>query len=139
MRAIGLTALLVLIITATSAAAVVKGAKYAGNFTNSPAAITFKVSKDGKTVSGLRLSAAPNRCAMGGTTPKQSSRRASISKGRFTATVRFKATNGAVFATSKVKGQFVGRRGARGTVTTKFKDTESQMCSGTLAFTAKAG
>jgi hypothetical protein len=139
MKLIGLTALLVLIITATCAAAVVKGAKYAGNFTDSPAAITFKVSKDGKTVSGLRLSAAPNRCAMGGTTPRQSSRRASISKGSFTATVRFKSSDGTVFATAKVKGRFVGRRGARGTVTTKFTDAESQSCSGTLAFTAKAG
>lgn len=139
MRTIVLTALLALIITATSAAAPLKGAKYAGNFTDSPAAITFKVSKNGKTVSGLRLSAAPNKCAMGGTTPKQSSRRASISKGRFTATVRFKAMDGAVFATAKVKGLFVGRRGARGTVTTKFEDAESAYCNATLAFTAKAG
>jgi hypothetical protein len=139
MKTIGLTALLVLIITATSVAAPSKGAKYAGNFTSSPAAISFKVSNDGKTVSRLRLSAAPNKCAMGGKTPKQSSRRAPISKGRFTATVRFKTIKGAVFATAKVKAQFVGRRGARGTVTTKFKDTESKMCNGTLAFTAKAG
>jgi hypothetical protein len=76
-------------------------------------------------------------CASGGKTPKQSSRPAPISKGKFTATVRFRTIDGAVFATTKVKGQFVGRR-ARGSITTKFKDAESQYCNGSFTFTAKA-
>jgi hypothetical protein len=106
---------------------------------DSPAsAVTFRISRDGKSVFRLRLAASPNKCGSGGETPRQSSDPASISGGKFRATVRFKTTAGAVYATTKVKGQFIGRRGARGTATTTFKDAESQYCNGTFDFSAKA-
>jgi hypothetical protein len=140
MRTTLLTALLALLVTATSfAAPPVKNAKYTGQSTDASAsALAFNVSKDGKSVSEVRFAASPNRCGAGGPRPRQSSGRAPISRGRFTAKVRFRTTEGAVYATAKVTGQFLKGGRARGTVTTKFRDAESKYCNGTFQYTASA-
>jgi hypothetical protein len=140
MRTTCLTALVCLIVaTAAYAAAPEKGSRYAGSMTGPTAStISFKVSKDGKRVSSLRLNAVPNMCAYGGEAPPQTARPAAIERGRFATTVRFKTVKGAMFATTRVTGRFLAGGRARGTLVTKFKDPESEPCNARLAFTATA-
>jgi hypothetical protein len=141
MRAVCLAAILVLMAAATGfAAAPVKGGKYSGTLSGSTSqTVTFKVSKNGKKASGFKLITIPNKCGSGGGVPKQSSSPAAISKGKFTATIRFKTTAGQVFATTTITGKFLKHRRESGNLTTKFKDAASQMCNGKFAYTTKAG
>jgi hypothetical protein len=136
---LGLTALLVLIITAVSVAAPLKGAKFTGSMTDSTtASLTFKVSKDGKRVTKLRLARNPNKCGNGDEVPRQRARAARIRKGRFTATVKFMTMADDMYATARVTGRFTSRRSVRGTVSTHFRDSEAKYCNGSYKYTAKA-
>src|SRR3954454_9545179 len=134
MRPTCLTALVSLIVaTAVYAAAPKKDARYVGAMTGPTAStLSFKVSKDGKRVKSLRLNAVPNMCAYGGEAPPQTARSAAIERGRFATTVRFKTVKGTMFATTRVTGRFVAGGRARGTLVTKFKDSEAKMCNARL-------
>jgi hypothetical protein len=139
-RTAALTALATLIVTAVSyAAAPVKGARYSGAMTGPKGwSLNFKVAKDGKSLSSLRLMVVPNDCAYGGAPPRQTASMPRISKGEFATTVRYRTTKGAVYATTRVRGEFLKGGRARGVLMTKFKDAEAKMCNGRFEFTARA-
>ena len=123
-----------------AAAQPVKGGKYSGTFTIAPSeSVTFKVSKNGKKVTGLKvLPSAPNTCGSGGPPPGQSSKAVKISKGKFTATVTYTTGTGFVFAKAKVTGTFLKHRRERGTVRTRFTDRSGKNCEATFKYTTKA-
>jgi hypothetical protein len=124
------------------AAQPVKGGTYSGKFTTAPSeSVTFKVSKNGAKVFGLKVSPSPpNKCGSGGPPPKQSSKPAAISsKGKFTATVSYETVSGKVFATAKVTGKFLKHGAESGIVASKFTDPATKMCQGSFNYTTKAG
>jgi hypothetical protein len=123
-----------------AAAQPVRGGKYAGTFTKAPSeSVTFKVSKKGTKVTGLKvLPSAPNTCGSGGPPPKQTSKAATVSKGKFQTTVTYKTTTGVAFAKAKVTGTFLKGRRERGTVRTTFTDRSAKNCEATFTYTTKA-
>lgn len=123
-----------------AAAKPVKGGKYSGTLTiASGETVSFKVSKNGKKVSGLKVAPfEPNTCGAGGPPPGQSSKAAKISKGKFHVTVTYKTGTGFVFATAKVTGTFLKGRRERGTVRTRFTDRSGKSCEASFKYTTKA-
>jgi hypothetical protein len=141
-RSLPLAVLALLLVAAVAVAAKpVKGGTYAGTLTAAPSeTVTFKVSQNGKKVSGLKVSPfEPNTCGAGGPPPPQSSKPAKIRKGKFTATVIYKTTTGKVAARAKVTGTFVKGRREKGVVKTAFTDRSTKSCEAPFKYTTKAG
>jgi hypothetical protein len=122
------------------AAAPVKGGSYKGHLTvSSSQTVSFKVSSDGKKVTGLKgPEFPPNTCGSGGPPPGQSVAPASISNGKFTAVIKYKTATKHVFAKVTVKGKFKKNKKEAGTMRTHFTAAGGTMCEKTFAYSTKA-
>jgi hypothetical protein len=140
----GLCAVLIAALVALAglalAAAPVKGGRYSGHLAVSASeTVSFKVSSNGKKVTGLTGPAfAPNTCGSGGPPPSQSSSPASISGGKFSAKITYRTGTGHAIATVTVKGKFKKHRKETGTMRTHFLGTGAAMCEHTFTYSAHA-
>ena len=124
-RVIGVAAAMVgagvLSIAPAAATAPRAGATYKGPIAtaaSSEGTVSFTVSKDGKTVTHLRVGPYPlNTCGSGGAPPHQSSKPAAIHDGKFTGHVAYSG-GGNVFAKATVTGKFLRKGKEKGVVTT---------------------
>jgi hypothetical protein len=101
------------------AAKPVKGARYSGHLAGvgSTGTVTFKVSKNGKKVTGLTVAPFfPNTCGSGGPLPKYTSKPARIKKGKFTTTVFVVTDTGTKLVAGKATGTFTAHRKEKGTL-----------------------
>jgi hypothetical protein len=136
--ALGLAAILAVTGTAL-AAAPVRGVKYAGRV-NVAASLTvsFKVSGSGKKITSLKVSPTlPNSCGYGGPlTTTETSKRAKIQNGKFTAKITEKTSSGTVSATAKVTGKFLANGKEKGSIKTNLPSAKS--CNGTFSYSTNA-
>ena len=111
----------------------VNGGRYSGEVKNAPSlTVSFRVSKTGEKIKRLRIKPTiPNRCGYGGPLPIESSKPATITNGKFVATVRLR-TGG---AEAKVHGKFVRRHRERGTI--ESINPASPSCDGTFRYSTK--
>jgi hypothetical protein len=132
-----------LVAGAAFAAGPVKGGSYAGSLIPSMdgATVSFKVSADGKKVTGLSISNTPLYCSGGGKPiPVRFKSAAISSKGTFFSTGKYLVLEGPkkgqVAANLKISGKFLKGRKERGTLTTSYVGFSN--CSGISAYSTKA-
>jgi hypothetical protein len=124
---------------------VVKGGSYVGTLAAPRASITvsFKVSKNGKQVTGLKTNNLPFYCSGGGPPVPITLKRATISKAAaFTSTgvqiISSGPKKGQKGATLTITGRFLAGRKESGKVTTKFPKSFGSTCNGTSRYSTKA-
>ena len=132
-----------LLVGAALAAAPVKSGSYAGSLIPSRDGVTvsFKVSANGKQVTGLSSSNIPLYCSGGGEPIPIHFKNATISsRGTFSSTGKYLILEGPkkgqVGANLKISGKFLKGRKERGTLTTSYVGFAN--CSGTSAYATKA-
>jgi hypothetical protein len=137
------TALLLAFAATAAATAPVKGGAYKGALigVRSYIKVSFKVSKSGKTVTGLRTTDLPFYCSGGGRAVPITFKKATISKsGTFTSTgkdiVSVGPLKGHVAATLTITGRFLPRRRESGTIKTVF--VTAHACDGSSSYSTKA-
>ena len=124
---------------------VVAGASYRGTLAapRTTFVITFKVSKNGRQVTALKINNLPFYCQGGGRPVPLSFANAKISK-RFTFTSKAVQTiqvgpkKGQKGATLAITGKFVRGRMESGRVTTTYPASVGTVCNGTSSYTTKA-
>jgi hypothetical protein len=139
-----LVALAVLLVAgAALAAGPVKGGAYAGSLIPSRDGVTvnFKVSVNGRQVTGLSTSNIPLYCSGGGKPIPVHFKNAAISsKGTFSSTGKYLILEGPkkgqVGANLKISGKFLNARKERGALRTSYVGFSS--CSGISAYSTKA-
>jgi hypothetical protein len=124
---------------AALAANPVNGARYSGRLTGvgSTDTVTFKVSKNGKKVTGVSVSPFfPNSCGSGGPLPKYTSKPAAVKHGKFKAAVFVVTATGSKLPAGTVRGTFLAHGKEKGTIRPTSKLPKS--CVKTFKYTAKA-
>jgi hypothetical protein len=138
------TAVAVIGVTAVALAAnQVKGGSYKGSIVPKATGILvkFKVSTDGKKVTGLAISSTPLYCSGGGPPTPVHFKNASISHaGTFQSTgqyvIKVGPFKGQVGTKLKITGKFAKHRREQGTLTTTYPNAPS--CSGKTTYSTKA-
>jgi hypothetical protein len=132
-----------LVASAALAAAPVKGGSYSGSLIPSRDGVTvsFKVSANGRTVSGLSTSNIPLYCSGGGRPIPIHFKSAPISsQGTFSSTGKYSILEGPkkgqLGATLKISGKFLSGGREQGTLTTSYVGFAN--CSGKSAYSTKA-
>jgi hypothetical protein len=128
---------------AALAASPIEGGSYAGSLIppRDGVTVSFKVSANGKRVTGLSTSNIPLYCSGGGEPIPIHFKNATISsKGTFSSTGRYLILEGPkkgqVGANLKISGKFLKGRKERGTLTTSYVGFSN--CSGISAYSTKA-
>jgi hypothetical protein len=129
---------------AALAANQVKGAKYSGQLAAPRASylVSFRVSTNGKQVTGLKISNTPFYCSGGGRPVPVSFAKATISPhGTFTSTGRYVIVEGPlkgqVGTRLKITGKFGKGGKEQGVITSTYPKTPT--CNGKSTYTAKQG
>jgi hypothetical protein len=124
---------------------VVKGGSYTGTLAAPRTSITvsFKVSKNGKQVTGLKTNNLPFYCSGGGRPVPIAFKNATISKAAtFTSTgvqiISSGPKKGQKGATLRITGRFLASRKESGKVTTTFPKSLGTSCNGTSQYSTKA-
>jgi hypothetical protein len=118
------------------AAKPVKGATYKGHYGTSNV-VRFKVSANGKTVTKMHFATfPPNKCGSGGPEPKQSSKPATITNGKFKVRLTYSyASSGGKSYTYTVTGKFLKHRMEKGVF---INETTLKQCRGKFPYTTTA-
>jgi len=124
---------------------VVKGGSYTGTLAAPRTSITvsFKVSKNGKQVTGLKTNNLPFYCSGGGRPVPITFREAAISKAAtFTSTgvqiISSGPKKGQKGATLTITGRFLAGRRESGKLTTTFPKSVGSTCNGASQYSTKA-
>jgi hypothetical protein len=124
---------------------VVKGGSYIGTLAAPRTSITvsFRVSKNGKQVTGLKTNNLPFYCSGGGRPVPIAFKTATISKAAtFTSTgvqiISSGPKQGQKGATLTITGRFLAGRKESGKVTTTFPKSLGSTCNGTSRYSTKA-
>lgn len=133
----GVVAVTVLTVVPAAATAPKAGAHYKGHVAGASAGsgvVTFTISKQGTSVTKMRVGPYPvNSCGSGGAPPSQSSKPAPITNGKFTAHVVYSGA-GSVIAKATVSGTFLRGGKEKGVVTTVI--VGAPKCTQTIGYTA---
>ena len=135
-RSISIAGLALFVVLAMAAIAPagtpVNGARYSGDVkTTATLTVSFRVSKTGKKIKGLRITPTiPNSCGYGGPVPTETSKPSPIADGKFQATVKLSSGEKA-----KVHGKFVSHHRERGTIDST--NPASPSCDGTFQYSTK--
>ena len=131
-------------LAANAKSPVVKGGSYAGTLAppRTSITVTFKLSKDGKSVTSLKTNNLPFYCQGGGPPVPIKFKNAPISKaGTFKSTgvqIISVGPKGQKGATLKITGRFLAGRAESGKITTKFPASSGTSCNGSSTYSTKA-
>ena len=124
---------------------VVKGGSYAGTLAapRTYITVTFKVSKDGRSVTSLKTNNLPFYCQGGGPPVPITFKNAPISTaGTFESTgvqiISAGPKKGQKGATLTITGRFLAGRAESGKITTKFPASSGTSCNGSSTYSTKA-
>jgi hypothetical protein len=141
--AVGVLVVLVVVATAALAASQVKGGSYKGSLMPSRegVVVSFRVSSNGRQVTGLETSNTPLYCSGGGKPTPVHFKSASISaNGTFTSTgqyvIREGHNKGQVGTKLRITGRFLEGRAEQGTLTTTYVGFPA--CSGKSSYSTVA-
>ncbi len=121
------------------AAKPVKGATYKGQY-GTGNVVRFKVSANGRKVTRMHFATfPPNKCGSGGPEPKQSSKPAKITNGKFKVRLTYSyASSGGKSYTYTVTGQFLRHRMEKGVFINESLTGPSKKCNGRFPYTTTA-